>query len=245
MVTAAILTKDSQDTIHKTLNSLKGFSEVVVLDTGSSDSTIDIASSYTNVKVYHSIFTSLGKLHNIAANHATNDWILSIDSDEVLTKPLPKNLNPDTVYSFPFHNYFNGKWIKWCGWYPDRHVRLYNKQTTKFSEAFIHEGVITTDCNIKALNIPIDHYSYRSIEDFSKKLDLYSTLFAKQYQGKKKSSFTKALVHGGYAFFKSYILQRGFLGGKEGYIISSYNGQTAYYKYLKLAFLNASNTRLP
>ncbi|MCB1115902.1 MAG: glycosyltransferase family 2 protein [Chlamydiia bacterium] len=248
MITVTILTKNNEETLGSVLESVKDFEEVVILDTGSTDTTLEIAAMYPNAQIFHSPFTGFGPLHNLAAYHAKRDWILSLDSDEILSPSLAEeirqlSLDPKKVYSFPFNNYFNGKHIKWCGWYPDRHIRLYNKRVTTFTNDHVHERIETNGLSEVKLKSPVKHYSYRSISDFLRKMETYSTLFAKQYAHKKSSSFAKALLHGGFAFIKSYVLKRGFLGGKEGYIISLYNGQTAFYKYLKLAYVN--RTSLP
>ncbi len=247
MITVTILTKNNEKTLGSVLESVKEFDEVILLDTGSTDATLELAQIYPNVKVFHSPFTGFGPLHNLAANHATHDWVLSLDSDEVLTPKLAVelltlDLDPKKVYSFPFDNYFNGKHIKWCGWYPDRHTRLYNKRVTSFTDDKVHERIQTKGLTEIKLKYPVNHYSYRSISDFLRKMETYSNLYAEQNAHKKKSSLTKALLHGGFAFIKSYVVKRGFLGGKEGYIISLYNGQTTFYKYLKLAY--ASRTSL-
>ena len=246
MITATILTKNSAETLELTLQSLKAFDEVLILDTGSQDGTCAIAKRYSNTKIFHSPFIGFGPLHNLAAQYATHNWILSIDSDEVLSAELANqilslSLDSNKVYSFPFHNYFNHKHIKWCGWYPDRHIRLYNKQVTCFTESQLHEKIQIQGLFEEELSAPVLHYSYRCISDFLRKMDLYSTLFAEQNKGKKSSSIAKAIGHGLFAFIKSYILKRGFLGGKEGYLISLYNSQTAFYKYMKLLYANCSS----
>lgn len=233
MISACILTKNNERTIQRCLDSVKELDEVLILDTGSTDSTLDIAKTYCNVHIHSTPFTGFGSLRNKASELARNDWILALDADEVLTA-LPNELQPTCIYSFPFHNYFNGKWIKWCGWYPDRHMRLYNKTTTRFSGDKVHEKILPADLTEIKLTTPILHYSYDSIDDFLSKMQYYSTLFQQQHAGKNASIF-KALFHSWWAFFKSYILKRGFLGGREGFIISQYNAHTAYYKYLKLA----------
>jgi|JI10StandDraft_1071094.scaffolds.fasta_scaffold437890_1 glycosyltransferase involved in cell wall biosynthesis len=241
MISVTILTKNNEETLGSVLESVKDFDEIVILDTGSTDTTLEIAQMYPNVKIFNSSFIGFGPLHNLVASYASNDWILSLDSDEVLTPELREEINaaqlsPQKVYSFPFNNYFNGKHIKWCGWYPDRHIRLYNKKATSFTDDKVHERIQTKGLSEVKLKSPVKHYSYRTISDFLRKMETYSNLFTEQNIHKKKSSFSKALFHGGFAFFKSYILKRGFLGGKEGYIISLYNGQTTFYKYLKLAY---------
>jgi len=243
MISVTILTKNNQKYIREVLESAKTFDEVVIYDNGSTDDTLNIAKEFSNVTIHCGPFLGFGPSHNEASTLAKNDWILSIDSDEIITKEMAEQikkttLNEKCVYSFPRHNYFNGKFIKWCGWYPDRQYRLYNRNATRFSEAQVHEAVIVDNMTHIPLQYPIKHYSYSSISEFLEKMQLYSNLFAQQYKGKKSSSLPKALLHGIFAFFKSYILKRGFMGGYEGFVISLYNGHTAYYKYLKLREAN-------
>jgi glycosyltransferase involved in cell wall biosynthesis len=250
MITVTILTKNAEKTIFSTLQSVAEFDEIILLDTGSTDQTLEIAKTFPNVCIHQSRFIGFGPLHNLAAKLAKHDWILSLDSDEILTPSLKEeilltSLHPSAVYSLPFHNYFNGKFIKWCGWYPERHVRLYNRRATSFSTDEVHEGVVTQNLTVKLLKHPVKHCPYRSISDFLRKMDFYSDLFAHQYCGKKKSSIQKALLHGIYAFIRSYVLKRGFLGGKEGLLISIYNSQTTFYKYVKLWKQNAAHSSLP
>jgi glycosyltransferase involved in cell wall biosynthesis len=243
-LSVTILTKNCGDTLLATLQALQAFSEVIVLDTGSVDDTLEIAGEFPNVTIHHAEFKGFGPLHNEATSMASHDWVLSIDSDEIVTPELVREiqgllLDPNCVYSIPRDNYFNGKKIRCCaGWYPDPVVRLYNRRKTRFSNDAVHEKILREDLKVVALQNSLKHTPYRTISDFLEKMQKYSTLFAEQNQGKKQSSFLKALIHGTTAFIKSYIFKRGLLGGKEGFIISLYNSQTAYYKYLKLAELN-------
>jgi len=239
MISVTILTKNSRKYLEKVLDSVRQFDEVLLFDNGSTDDTMEIAKRYPNVRIVKGLFEGFGPTHNKASGLAKHDWILSIDSDEVVTQEMSKmileaKLDPQCVYSFPRHNYFNGKFIRWCGWYPDRVIRLYNRKSTQFTDAQVHESVSTKGLKHVEWKVPINHYSYANIADFLPKMQSYSSLFADQYCGKKSSSPCKAILHGFFAFFKSYILKRGFLGGYEGYVISAYNGHTAFYKYLKL-----------
>lgn len=243
MLSVTVLTKNSQKYLREVLSALEIFEEVLIYDTGSKDQTLEIANQFPNVVVYKGPFIGFGPTHNAASNFARNDWILSIDSDEVMTSELVDeirklHLTRGCVYSFPRHNEYRGKWIRWCGWHPDRQIRLYNRLDTRFTEAQVHEAVDAYHLQEIPLISPLRHYSYDRIDDFLLKMQSYSSLFAQQYQGKKSSSFSKAIAHGCYAFFKSYLLKRGFLGGKEGFEISFYNANTAFYKYLKLAEAN-------
>lgn len=240
-ITATILTKNSAKRLADVLAALRWCDEVVVLDTGSTDETLEIARRYANVNVRElvGLFPGFGRAHRQAVALSRNDWILSIDSDEVLTEGLSRELMrlkpcPRTVYAIPFHNYFNGRLITSCGWYPERHERLFNRRATNFCENDVHERVQTGDLRILALSHPVHHYSYDSADDFLRKMRSYSQLFAAQHAGRKSSSPGKAVRHGLWAFAKSYLLQRGFLQGYEGLIISSYKAQTAFWKYLLL-----------
>ena len=225
------------------------FDEVVLCDTGSQDATMQIAKQFSNVVIYERPFIGFGPTHNVATALARHDWVLSVDSDEVVTPELAEeicrlSLQNGCVYSFPRHNEYNGKWIKWCGWHPDRQVRLYNRTETSFTEAQVHESIITENMQIIALQSTLRHYSYAKVADFLTKMQSYSDLFAVQYQGRKSSSLGKAILHGIFAFFKSYILKRGIMGGKEGFEVSFYNANTAFYKYLKLAEANQKLAKL-
>jgi glycosyltransferase involved in cell wall biosynthesis len=246
MISVTILTKNSAETLEPTLQSLRSFPEVLLFDTGSTDATLAIAKRYSNVKIIQEPFRGFGAAHNRATELASHDWILSIDSDEIVSPALADeilqlSLNKNAVYSLDRRNHFLGKRMKGCsGWYPDPVIRLYHRGATSFSHDAVHEKVITHNLKIVPLQGPLLHTPYRSIEDILTKMQHYSTLFARQHQGKKRSSLRSALGHGFAAFLKSYFLKRGFLQGKAGLIISIYNAHATYYKYLKLAFQNQS-----
>lgn len=239
-ITVTILTRNSARYLEQVLQPLTGFGEVLVLDSGSSDETLAIAADYPNVTIHHTVFNGFGAVHNLACDLAKNDWILSVDSDEVLSDELVTEISAlekgvDFVYETPRHTYYHGKLIKWCGWYPDHQRRLFNRTKTRFTDAKVHETVMVDGMQVRTLQHPIIHYSYADTSEFLAKMQSYSTLFAEQNKGKRKSSLCKAVVHGLFAFFRSYILKRGVLGGAEGFVISVYNANTAFYKYLKLA----------
>lgn len=245
MISVTVLTKNSQKYLREVLSSLQKFDEVIIYDNGSSDQTLEIARSFPNVSIHKGLFLGFGPTHNLASSLARNEWILSIDSDEIVTEELAEeilklDLDKEKVYAFSRHNEYNGKFIKWCGWYPDRQVRLYNRSVTRFSEAEVHESVVTKGLQIVLLNSFLRHYSYEKTSDFLAKMQSYSDLFAKQNAGKKKSSPMTAVLHSFYAFIKSYLIKRGFMGGYEGFMISAYNAQTAFYKYIKLYEANQS-----
>ena len=162
-----------------------------------------------------------------------------MDSDEIVSPELAGEiaalqLDPQTVYVVPFENYFNGRHITTCGWSPDRHERLFNRAVTDFCPSEVHERVRTQDLAVARLRHPIRHYSYRSLDDFMRKMAAYSQLFAEQNAGKQRSGPAKAVARSGWAFFKSFVLERGFLQGGDGLVISAYKSQTVFWKYLRL-----------
>ncbi|KAF3362205.1 Lipopolysaccharide core biosynthesis glycosyltransferase WaaE [Chlamydiales bacterium STE3] len=243
MITVTVLTKNSQKYLPEVLKSCAAFDEILLFDNGSIDQTIEIARQFPNVKVVEGTFKGFGVTHNEASSLASNNWILSIDSDEILTDELVAeiqklSLDTSTVYAISRHNKFNDKFIKWCGWYPDYQIRLYNREKTAFNEAQVHESIMVKDLKLVKLCHPLVHYSYENVADFLTKMQSYSHLFALQNCGKKSSSPFKALLHAYFAFFKSYFLKKGFLGGYEGFLISMYNSHTAFYKYIKLYEMN-------
>ncbi len=238
-ISVTVMVKNGQQYLKEVLHALASFGEVIVYDTGSKDNSLNIARTFQNVKIVQAPFAGFGPSHNMASAAAKNNWILSIDADEVVSTELiqaiiNQRLDPRAVYSFSRNNYFNGKWIKWCGWYPDRQIRLYNRTMTRFSDAQVHESIISEGMRHIFLDASVSHYSYASISDFLAKMQSYSSLFAEQYCGKESTSPLRASLHAFYTFLKCYIFQRGFMGGYEGFVISAYNAHTTFYKYLKL-----------
>lgn len=240
MISVTILTKNSARTLADTLAALREFPEILICDTGSTDATLEIAKRFPNVRLVSLPLEGFGPTHNRVSSLATHDWILSIDSDEIVSPELSAairslTLNPSAVYSLDRHNYFNGKRMKFCaGWHPDPVCRLYHRQKTRFSSDAVHEKVLTHNLAVISLPGPLLHTPYRDVSHLLEKMIHYSTLFAKERAGRKDSSPAKALGRALVAFFKNYILKKGFLGGKEGLILSLHNTLTTYFKYLLL-----------
>jgi len=242
-VSAVMIVKNGARTIRRSLESLSPFDDVIVYDNGSSDETQRIAAEFSNVRLIEGEFDGFGTTKNRAASYAKHDWVLIIDSDEVVDEELlfalqTKALDPQTIYSVNFLAYYKEIPIRHCGWNNQKIRRLYNKTVTKFNDNFVHENII--DEGMKKLPIAgnMKHYSYMSISDFIVKLDRYSTLFATDNVGKKSSSPAKAFFNGLYSFFRTYILKRGFMDGYAGLIIAFSHMATNFYKYIKLYEMN-------
>ena len=237
-ISVTILVKNSETYIAECLHALQAFDEVIVLDNGSTDRTLEIAKTFENVKIHRHDFIGFGPLKNLAASFATHDWIFNVDSDEIVSEELILELQNCTlqqthIYSIPRHNYYKKKWIKCCGWYPDRVLRIYNRNHTRYNDNMVHESLIKNEnTSIELLSSPLVHHAYDSIEQLLEKLQRYSTLWAQN--NTKKSSPSKAFGRALFAFFRNYFLQKGFLCGYEGLLISVTNANHVFYKYMKL-----------
>jgi glycosyltransferase involved in cell wall biosynthesis len=246
-ISVTILTKNSSKYLDKCLFALRKFNEIIILDNGSSDDTLEIAKKYVNVKIFENDFIGFGPLKNLAISYTSNDWVLSVDSDEVFSDLLVEEINnikldTNTIYSIKRDNFYKNRLIKACGWQDDYVLRLFNKNNTRFNNYKVHESLeIESNTNIKKLNEVFNHYTFDSSIELISKLQNYSTLWAEQNKGKKKSSPIKALLRFIFSFFKNYFLQKGFLYGYEGLLISISNANGVFYKYIKLYELNKND----
>ncbi len=241
-VSVAMLTKNSERFLPQILESLHEFGEVVITDSGSNDATLSIAASFRNVKIYEREFTDFSDMKNYCVQKCTNDTVFSLDSDEIPSKEFLENLktlvfDSNTLYEIDRVNIFNAKKIKCCGWYPDFIPRIFDKRVAAFDGSKVHEKIVGKDSVLNSIRLKgeVLHYSYNHPREFLEKMQRYTDLYALQNKG-KKSSLTKAILHASFTFFKNYILKKGICYGFEGYIISVYNAQTAFWKYIKLHF---------
>lgn len=235
-----MLTKNSEAYLVECLSALDAFAEVVIVDNGSTDSTIAIASGFRNVVLYEHPFMGFGPMKNIAVEKASNDWILSVDSDEIVTPELVHeilglHLDCNVVYMMERDNYYHRKLIRGCGWDNDRVERLFNRQSTRYDDKQVHEGLIMNGkLKTELLSGRMNHYPYDNASQLVQKMQHYSTLWAKDHYGRKKASPFKAMLYGVFTFFKSYVLKNGWRYGYEGLLISISNANGVFYKYIKL-----------
>jgi glycosyltransferase involved in cell wall biosynthesis len=246
-ISAVIIVKDAEQTIAQTLESLKNFDEVILYDNGSIDKTTEIASKYENVKIIIGEFKGFGDTKNCAANYAKNDWIFSIDSDEVLSIRLHDSINDlqlddNCVYWCYRYNYYRKKRVKYSGWGKEKVTRLYNKKVTQFNNRLVHEGIVVSrNLTVAKVSGEIRHYSYMSIADFIKKRSFYSDLFAIENQGSRKSSPLKAIISGAFVFFNTFLVRLAFLDGYRGLLIAVTDAHETFLKHIKLYEANLEN----
>ena len=236
-----LITKNEEANLKDCLESVSFADEIIVVDSQSSDKTQEIARSFGAKLEITSDWPGFGPQKNRALNLATQDWVLSIDADERVTPELKQEIlatmasaNAADCYAIPRSSWYCGRFMKHSGWYPDYVNRLFKRGSAKFSDHLVHERLLPTGSSGKLKNHFL-HYSYRDFSQVLKKVDVYSSAAAQQaYKQGKKGGLGEALIHGFWAFFRTYVLRRGFLDGKHGLALAISNAATSYYKYLKL-----------
>ena len=245
-ISAVILVKNAEKTIAECLESLSAFGEVVLLDNGSTDATVEIAGKFPNVKIFSEpVFYGFGKMKNIAVDYATNDWIFSIDSDEVLMPEIvdrinSMHLNENTTVALSRLNYYGDRCMKCCGWYPDYVWRIFNRKYTRFNENMVHEGVtIMPDAEKVYIKDAIKHYAADSMESIIQKMNRYTTLSAQEKHAKgKKASVIGAIFRFIHTFNMNYFFRKGLFYGYKGFVVSLLNASGSFYRHMKLYELN-------
>lgn len=236
-----LITKNEEANLKDCLESVSFADEIIVVDSQSSDKTQEIARSFDAKLEITSDWPGFGPQKNRALNLATQDWVLSIDADERVTPELKQEIlatmasaNAADCYAIPRSSWYCGRFMKHSGWYPDYVDRLFKRGSAKFSDHLVHERLLPTGSSGKLKNHFL-HYSYRDFSQVLKKVDVYSSAAAQQaFKQGKKGGLGEALIHGFWAFFRTYVLRRGFLDGKHGLALAISNAATSYYKYLKL-----------
>jgi glycosyltransferase involved in cell wall biosynthesis len=240
-ISAVVITRNEEANIEAALLSLGDVaSEIIVVDSGSTDRTAKLARKYTD-RVYERNWTNFSDQKNYANSLASHPWILSLDADERLSGELRSEIaamledEPDcAAFSIPRRVYYLGRWIKHSGWYPDRKVRLFRKEKARWEGAYVHESLIVTG-EVRKLKGDIHHYTYRNIHDHLARINRFSDLGAqKLYAEKKKCRWYHLFLQPFGRFFKSYFLKRGCLDGFAGLVVSVLNGYSIFVRYAKL-----------
>jgi glycosyltransferase involved in cell wall biosynthesis len=238
-VSAVIVTKNEESNIQDAIESVKGFSEIIVIDSFSSDHTVDICKNYTD-KVFLEEWQGYAKQKQKGIYKASMPWVLILDADERLTPELRSEISivlENKTYNgfyIPRKNFFLGKWIRHGGWWPDYTLRLFRKDMAFMQDREVHEKVVVRG-STGYLKNPMEHYTSRSLSDFIKKLENYSTLSAREMVQKDFMPGIFSLIFRPlFTFFKMFFLRRGFLDGKYGLILSLLYSYYSFSKYTKL-----------
>jgi glycosyltransferase involved in cell wall biosynthesis len=237
-----LITRNEEVNLADCLRSLEGVAQqIVVVDTDSTDRTLEIAQNYGAVIAQPADWPGFGPQKNRALDLATGDWILSLDADERLTPALRSEILTAIQHSaqvdcfaIPRLSWYCGRFIRHSGWSPDYVDRLFRRGTARFSNDLVHERLIPNG-QVAKLENPMLHFSFMNYSQVLQKLDRYSTASAEQAFAKgRTSSPLKAVLHGVWAFIRTYFLRAGFLDGPQGFALAISNGHGTYYRYLKL-----------
>lgn len=239
-LSVAIITKNEERNLPDCLKSVSFAEDIVVVDSGSTDRTIEIAKEF-GCRVFIEDWKGEGLQRNFAEEKCRHEWIVILDADERIPEETKVELlrvisspDSDDAYTFRRKNIFNGKWIRHSGWYPDEVIRLYKKTRCTIVNRNIHLE-IKVNGRIGKISSPIIHFPIVDIESILQKINRYSSLGAKDlHDSGMTSSPAKAVTHMIAAFLKTYFLKLGFLDGKEGLIIAFSGSVNTFYKYIKL-----------
>lgn len=241
-----IITKNESLNIRACLESVVWADEIIVVDSGSTDGTLEIAREFTPQVHVHADWQGFGAQKNRALSYASKDWVLSLDADERVTPQLHAEIetllkNPKSDgYEIPRLSNFCGRFIRHSGWHPDYVLRLFRRGKASFSDALVHESV-QMQGSAARLQQSLLHYTYRDFEDVLSKLNSYSSAASVMLQRRgKKGSLSQAVLHGLWAFIRTYLLRAGFLDGREGFMLAVMNAENSYYRYIKLWFKQKS-----
>ncbi len=239
-LTVTVITYNEGAHIAAALDTVSWADEIIVVDSHSSDGTAETARRYTpHVEVRD--WPGYGAQKNYAAGRASHDWILSIDADERVTPELGAEIRelmrrgPSALgYRIPRVSHYLGRWIRSTDWYPDFHLRLYDRRVARWSVRTVHESVKLNGSS-ERLRCELLHYPYRDISEHLTKIDRYTSLIAEQWlaEGRRATAFA-AWFYPPLAFFRNYVLRQGFRDGEIGLLVSKLNSYYVFLKYAKL-----------
>lgn len=241
MLTVMVITKNEEANLQRCLQSVAWADEIVVVDSGSTDSTLDIAKQFTENVVVHNDWQGYGVQKQRALDRATGTWVLNLDADEMVTEPLKEAIlaamaaDDADAYRVPINMVFYGKVLRYSSC-PKRHVRLFKREGASFSNDLVHEKIVLPkEARIRKLSGgSIRHYSFRDLSHALTKINRYSSYSAHiRMQSKAPPPFLWVLMSTGWMFYRCFILQGGFLDGKEGLIMAALNATGTYFRGVK------------
>lgn len=239
-LSVVIITKNEEKNIERCLRSVAWADEIIVLDTGSTDTTLSLCRN-AGCTVASTEWLGFGPTKQKAVAMASNTWILSIDADEEVSENLARSIRSvlktemqerKDAYRFRRTSWYINRWIRHCGWNNDFPVRLFNRDSAAFNTKPIHEAVETKG-TVGTIEGILYHYTYPTLDSHLEKLRLYGNLTADKKRAKgKKGSIASALLHGITKFFRMYLVQAGFLDGKTGLVLAVNSAFGVYFKHL-------------
>lgn len=243
-ISVVIITLNAAQHLDQVLSKAEEVSDdIVVVDSGSTDRTETICQTH-KVRFYKQVWQGYGPQKNKANSLAKNEWVLSLDGDEVMTDKLVHEIQSlplaqNTVYEIPFRNFYAGKVIKFGRWRGERHVRLFPKSKVEWNENAVHEGLHISQLEVESLQHKIIHYSMADKEEHLSKAKKYARMGAiRLHEANKKSTFLKRYINPIFRFIMDYFIFLGFLDGSLGFQIALITAKETYWKYKHLKALS-------
>ncbi|MDP8176084.1 glycosyltransferase family 2 protein [Pasteurella skyensis] len=243
-ISVAMIVKNEQQDLAQCLDTVKDWvDEIIILDSGSTDNTAQIASDYGAKFYTNTDWQGFGKQRQIAQKYVTSDYVFWIDADERVTPELKQSIiqavkddKPNTVYKIGRLSEVFGREIRHSGWYPDYVVRLYKTDFAQYGDELVHEKVhYPENTTIIKLKGDLLHYTYKNINHYLVKSASYAKAWADQReQSGKKASLFQAITHSLGSFIKMYLLRGGFLDGKQGFALAILSSISVFSKYADL-----------
>jgi (heptosyl)LPS beta-1,4-glucosyltransferase len=241
-LSVTVITRDEEAQIGACLESVRWADEIVIVDTGSTDHTLEICAKYTP-HVYSRTWQGYAQAKNAALELASGDWILSLDADERVSPGLQAEIatlqrQPRARcahgYAIPRRNYLWGRWLRYGGLYPDYQIRLFKRNKGSFTTRRVHESV-AIDGHIERLQSPIEHHSYQGISDIIQRLDRYTDLAALDLRDTNQPFRRTTLVMRPVGrFLRNYVLKQGFRDGVAGLIMAVSYAYSVFVREAKL-----------
>ncbi len=240
-----LIVKNEAAYIHRCLQSVSWADEIIVLDSGSTDGTLEIARTFTS-HVYETDWPGYGIQKNRALAKASYPWVLALDGDEELTPELQdeiqrllENLPTFDGYAIRRQSLFCGRWIRYGDWRSDWVVRLWRKDVGKFDERLVHEKLLLSGATGRLTHL-MRHYTYPELSVALNKMNIYSSLWAEEaYHQGKRGSVLKGWGRALWSFCRGYVFRGGFFDGWQGFVLAITNAIGTFYKYVKLKQLNS------
>lgn len=242
-LSAVLIVKNEENSLPGCLESLAWADELLIVDAGSSDRTVEIAKSFTDKVYSEPDWQGYGLQRQRAQSYAGSDWVLMIDADEQVTVELKESIqkavqdNDQTkVYALPRLSWVFGRFIRRGGWYPDYVIRLYPRDKASYGDEKVHEKLhFGNDMQVDKLAGDLLHYTYRDLEHYLVKSASYAAAWAEQRQAKgKRSSLLQGFWHGVACFLRMYLFRLGFLDGRQGLLLAILSAHSTFVKYADL-----------
>lgn len=241
-LSVVLITHNEAELLPDCLDSVRWADEIVVLDHDSTDQTRQIAEQFGATFVQAPDWPGFGKQRQRAQSYASGDYILMLDADERVTAALRASIEtvlrrpePGAVYSCARSNLFLGRYMRHSGWYPDKVIRLYDRQTYHYNDNLVHESLDSRQAKIITLRGHLQHLTCRDLIAFQRKQLRYAEAWARErHERDKTCGFISIIGHTFGAFIKTWLLRAGFLDGKQGWLLSMVNAQYTFNKYAAL-----------